>query len=139
MPPEELAKFMEKFQAVQEGRTIDESDYKDFKIAESNVGYQMLKKFGWQEGTGLGIGGAGITAPVNATRRNEAQGLGASKPDDLTIDDNEYDAYRYAYSKSNLVERKNKSNYGRLFSRKRMMLAYRFRPNPLNNPRRAYY
>jgi hypothetical protein len=23
--------------------------------------------------------------------------------------------------------------------RKRMMLAYRFRPNPLNNPRRAYY
>jgi len=23
--------------------------------------------------------------------------------------------------------------------RKRMMLAYRFRPNPLNNPRRQYY
>jgi hypothetical protein len=23
--------------------------------------------------------------------------------------------------------------------RKRMMLAYRFRPNPLNNPRRDYY
>ena len=23
--------------------------------------------------------------------------------------------------------------------RKRMMLAYRFRPNPLNNPRRTYY
>ena len=23
--------------------------------------------------------------------------------------------------------------------RKRMMMAYRFRPNPLNNPRRAYY
>jgi splicing factor 4 len=38
LPPEELAKFMEKFQAVQEGRTVDESDYKEFKIAESNVG-----------------------------------------------------------------------------------------------------
>ena len=23
--------------------------------------------------------------------------------------------------------------------RKRMMLAYRFRPNPMNNPRREYY
>ena len=107
---------MEKFQAVQEGRTVDESDYKEFKIAEDNVGYQMLKKFGWTEGEGLGIGGSGITAPVNATRRNEAQCLGAIKPDDLTSNDNEYDAYR-----------------------KRMMLAYRFRPNPLNNPRRAYY
>ncbi|XP_032783973.2 SURP and G-patch domain-containing protein 1 isoform X2 [Daphnia magna] len=116
LPPEELAKFMDKFQAVQEGRTIDESDYKEFKIAENNVGYQMLKKFGWTEGEGLGIGGSGITAPVNATRRNEAQGLGAIKPEDLTSNDNEYDAYR-----------------------KRMMLAYRFRPNPLNNPRRAYY
>ncbi|XP_046441957.1 SURP and G-patch domain-containing protein 1-like isoform X2 [Daphnia pulex] len=116
LPPEELAKFMEKFQAVQEGRTVDESDYKEFKIAEDNVGYQMLKKFGWTEGEGLGIGGSGITTPVNATRRNEAQGLGAIKPEDLTSNDNEYDAYR-----------------------KRMMLAYRFRPNPLNNPRRAYY
>lgn len=116
LPPEELAKFMEKFQAVQEGRTVDESDYKEFKIAESNVGYRMLQKFGWQEGKGLGLGGVGITAPINAARRNEAQGLGASKPDDLTSEDNEYDAYR-----------------------KRMMLAYRFRPNPLNNPRRAYY
>lgn len=64
----------------------------------------------------LGIGGSGITAPVNAVRRNEAQGLGAARPEELTSEDNEYDAYR-----------------------KRMMLAYRFRPNPLNNPRRSYY
>ena len=117
LPPEELNKFMQKFQAVQEGRALDdESDYQEFKIAETNVGYQMLKKFGWTEGQGLGLDGSGITAPVNATRRNESQGLGAAKPDDLTTNDNEYDAYR-----------------------KRMMLAYRFRPNPLNNPRRPYY
>ena len=116
LPPEELNKFMDKFQAVQEGRPIDESDYKDFKIAETNVGYQMLKKFGWTEGQGLGLDGSGITAPVNAQRRNETQGLGTSKPDELTSNDDEYDAYR-----------------------KRMMLAYRFRPNPLNNPRRPYY
>jgi len=43
LPPEELAKFMEKFQAVQEGRTVDESDYKEFKIAESNVGKLVLQ------------------------------------------------------------------------------------------------
>ena len=43
LPPEELAKFMEKFQAVQEGRTVDESDYKEFKIAESNVGKLVFK------------------------------------------------------------------------------------------------
>lgn len=107
---------MDKFHAVQEGRTIDDSDYKEFKIAETNVGYQMLKKFGWTEGEGLGLSGAGITAPVNAGRRNENHGLGVIRPEDLTSEDDEYDAYR-----------------------KRMMLAYRFRPNPLNNPRRAYY
>ena len=94
---------MDKYQAVREGRTVDESDYKEFKIAESNVGYQMLKKFGWSEGEGLGLGGSGITAPVSAVRRNEAQGLGAAKPEELECTDNEYDAYR-----------------------KRMMLAYRY-------------
>lgn len=116
LPPEELSKFMDKYRAVQEGRNVDDSDYNEFKIAESNVGYQMLKKFGWTEGQGLGSGGSGITAPVSAGRQNEKQGLGVIRPDDLTNEDDEYDAYR-----------------------KRMMLAYRFRPNPLNNPRRTYY
>ncbi len=37
-----------------------------------------------------------------------SHGLGIEKPDDVSRDDDEYDAYR-----------------------KRMMLAYRFRPNPL--------
>ena len=54
LPPDELSKFMDRYQAVREGRAIDESDYQEFKIAESNVGYQMLKKFGWTEGQGLG-------------------------------------------------------------------------------------
>ncbi|CAK1597643.1 unnamed protein product [Parnassius mnemosyne] len=43
-------------------------------------------------------------------------GLGASSSDMVSSEDDEFDAYR-----------------------KRMMLAYRFRPNPLNNPRRPYY
>lgn len=40
--------------------------------------------------------------------RAEGQGLGLERPDDVDADDDEYDAYR-----------------------KRMMLAYRFRPNPM--------
>lgn len=44
------------------------------------------------------------------------EGLGASSSNDLSGQEDAYDLYR-----------------------KRMMLAYRFRPNPLNNPRRPYY
>ncbi|RXN22801.1 SURP and G-patch domain-containing 1 [Labeo rohita] len=46
----------------------------------------------------------------------DGAGFGVDRPAELTKSDDEYDAFR-----------------------KRMMLAYRFRPNPLNNPRRPYY
>ncbi|ETE70998.1 SURP and G-patch domain-containing protein 1, partial [Ophiophagus hannah] len=46
----------------------------------------------------------------------DGAGFGIDRPADLSKDDDEYEAFR-----------------------KRMMLAYRFRPNPLNNPRRPYY
>lgn len=117
LPPEELKKFMEQYEAKKSNRQPDLSDYKEYKLREDNVGFQMLQKLGWKEGQGLGSSGTGIVDPVNkAPQREGHQGLGvasAASPDDC---DNEYDAYR-----------------------KRMMLAYRFRPNPLNNPRRAYY
>ncbi|XP_062122558.1 SURP and G-patch domain-containing protein 1 isoform X1 [Drosophila sulfurigaster albostrigata] len=117
LPPEELKKFMEQYEAKKSNRQPDLSDYKEYKLKEDNIGFQMLQKLGWKEGQGLGQDGAGIVDPVNkAPQRDGNQGLGvssAAQPEDC---DNEYDAYR-----------------------KRMMLAYRFRPNPLNNPRRAYY
>lgn len=116
LPPDELARFMEKYRAIKEGRDPDLSDYQQHKLTEDNVGYRMLKSMGWTEGMGLGAEGKGITTPVNQNGRSESQGLGVERPDNLNEDDDEYDAYR-----------------------KRMMLAYRFRPNPLNNPRRAYY
>ncbi|NXU75660.1 SUGP1 protein, partial [Oreotrochilus melanogaster] len=46
----------------------------------------------------------------------DGAGFGIDRPAELTKEDDEYEAFR-----------------------KRMMLAYRFRPNPLNNPRRPYY
>ncbi|XP_071346848.1 SURP and G-patch domain-containing protein 1 [Trachinotus anak] len=117
LPPEELEKFMETFKALKEGRDPDYSEYKEFKLTVENLGFRMLMKMGWKEGEGLGSEGQGIKAPVNKgnTAVNGA-GLGIERPAELTKTDDEYDAFR-----------------------KRMMLAYRFRPNPLNNPRRPYY
>ncbi|XP_008479382.1 bromodomain-containing protein 4 isoform X2 [Diaphorina citri] len=117
LPPDELERFLEKYNALKEGREPDLSDYKEFKLKEDNVGFKMLQKLGWQEGSGLGTDGGGIQEPVNkASSRTENQGLGVERPAEVSGDDDEFDAYR-----------------------KRMMLAYRFRPNPLNNPRRPYY
>nr|XP_022332213.1 SURP and G-patch domain-containing protein 1-like isoform X2 [Crassostrea virginica] len=117
LPPDELERFMETFRALKEGREPDLSDYKDFKLTCDNLGYQMLQKLGWKEGEGLGSEGQGIKNPVNKGSVSvEGRGVGLERPATLEKDDDEYDAYR-----------------------KRMMLAYRFRPNPLNNPRRPYY
>ncbi|XP_071488685.1 SURP and G-patch domain-containing protein 1-like [Diadema antillarum] len=119
LPPEELERFMETLHALQEGRTPDYSEYKEFKIQADNIGYQMLQKLGWSEGEGLGSEKQGITAPVRrGDRVVDGVGFGIDRPEKLTKDDavDEYTAFR-----------------------KRMMLAYRFRPNPLNNPRRPYY
>lgn len=65
LPPDELQKFLEKVQAVKEGREADFSDYAQYKIGEDNIGFKMLTKAGWTEGTGLGADGKGITKPIN--------------------------------------------------------------------------
>ncbi|XP_012988470.2 SURP and G-patch domain-containing protein 1 isoform X2 [Esox lucius] len=117
LPPEELEKFMETFKALKEGRDPDYSEYKEFKLTVENLGFQMLMKMGWKEGDGLGSAGQGIKAPVHrGITAVDGAGFGVDRPAELSGQDDEYDAFR-----------------------KRMMLAYRFRPNPLNNPRRPYY
>ena len=65
LPPEELEKFQEKVKAIREGRDPDFSDYAQFKLTVENLGFQMLQKAGWKEGSGLGSKGEGIKAPVN--------------------------------------------------------------------------
>uniref|UniRef100_W5K5S5 SURP and G-patch domain containing 1 n=1 Tax=Astyanax mexicanus TaxID=7994 RepID=W5K5S5_ASTMX len=117
LPPDELEKFMETFKALKEGRDPDYSEYKEFKLTVENIGFKMLMKMGWKEGEGLGSESQGIKNPVNrGTTAVDGAGFGVDRPAELSKNDDEYDAFR-----------------------KRMMLAYRFRPNPLNNPRRPYY
>lgn len=43
----------------------DFSDYKEHKLEESNIGFKLLQKAGWEEGQGLGEKADGITAPIN--------------------------------------------------------------------------
>ncbi|XP_053207568.1 SURP and G-patch domain-containing protein 1-like [Panonychus citri] len=119
LPPDQLERFMKKWDSIKDGSTsiLFDEDYQDFKLQSQNKGYKMLEKIGWSEGQGLGVDSKGTTKPVDADGAwGERAGLGQKRPDQLEADDDEYEAYR-----------------------KRMMLAYRFRPNPLNNPRRPYY
>ncbi|RUP51028.1 hypothetical protein BC936DRAFT_136598 [Jimgerdemannia flammicorona] len=129
LPKNELERFEAKVGAVKSGGSEpDFEDYADNKLNESNKGFEMLMKQGWKVGTGLGKEGAGVTAPVNkyvapslssppqletippllAEVIPEKAGLGQEKPDGVSEGDDEFEIYR-----------------------KRMMLAYRFRPNPL--------
>ncbi|GMJ00542.1 hypothetical protein like AT5G08535 [Hibiscus trionum] len=48
-------------------------------IDSSNIGFQLLKKHGWKEGTGLGISEQGRLEPVKVYVKNNKKGLGAEK------------------------------------------------------------
>ncbi|CAK9860101.1 unnamed protein product [Sphagnum jensenii] len=116
IPPEELEKFMSKCndaKAVKAAKaTADRA-----KIQADNVGHRLLSKMGWKEGEGLGSGRSGQADPVQAGQvKLNNLGVGAEQPGEVTAEDDIYEQYK-----------------------KRMMLGYRYRPNPLNNPRKAYY
>ena len=54
LPPEELTKFMSKFEAIKSGQEyVEESDYAAQKLKQDNLGFKMLQRMGWNEGTGL--------------------------------------------------------------------------------------
>ncbi|RUS22324.1 hypothetical protein BC937DRAFT_89653 [Endogone sp. FLAS-F59071] len=110
LPKTELERFEAQVGAAKSGSAEPEfEDYADKKLNESNKGFEMLMKQGWKVGSGLGKEGAGVVAPVNkAEQAPDKAGLGQEKPDGVTEEDDEFEIYR-----------------------KRMMLAYRFRPNPL--------
>jgi hypothetical protein len=115
LPQQELQKFLQNAQTLAAGGTITKNDdYESARLTEQNIGYQMLQRAGWT--TGSGLRSSGVVTPINMTGNgpNNA-GVGLPNGQDLVAGDDGYDEYR-----------------------KRMMLAYKYRPNPLNNPRRQY-
>ncbi|KAL6495691.1 hypothetical protein OROGR_030254 [Orobanche gracilis] len=116
IPPVELEKFLATCSDVSAHKAMRE--YADkAKIQADNVGHRLLSKMGWKEGEGLGSSRSGIADPIMAGDvKKDNLGVGAHAPGEVTPDDDIYEQYK-----------------------KRMMLGYRYRPNPLNNPRKAYY
>ncbi|KAG8092075.1 hypothetical protein GUJ93_ZPchr0012g20489 [Zizania palustris] len=49
-------------------------------IGSANVGFQLLKKSGWKEGTGLGAQEQGRLEPIETRVKNNKRGLGAKEP-----------------------------------------------------------
>ena len=66
----------------------------------------------------LGIGNKGIVNPLQASgaKPGDNLGLGTQAHGEVSENDDVYGQYR-----------------------KRMMLGYKYRPNPLGNPRKSYY
>ncbi|KAH9795206.1 G-patch domain-containing protein [Citrus sinensis] len=48
-------------------------------ITSSNIGFQLLKKHGWKEGTGLGIAEQGRLEPIRTHVKKNKRGIGAEK------------------------------------------------------------
>ncbi|KAI4323381.1 hypothetical protein L6164_022993 [Bauhinia variegata] len=116
IPQEELEKFMASCNDVAAQKAAKEAADKA-KIQADNVGHKLLSKMGWKEGEGLGSSKKGISDPITAGNvKMNNLGVGAQNPGEVTEEDDIYEQYK-----------------------KRMMLGYRYRPNPLNNPRKAYY
>lgn len=117
LPTEELEKFMTRASALKTGAPAPPALPSEATLSSDNIGYKMLQNAGWQEGQGLGALGNGIVNPIDrGMMKMGTSGLGMAKPNEPLPTDDEFDVYR-----------------------KRMMLAYKYRPNPMNNPRRAYY
>ncbi|KAL5205323.1 hypothetical protein ABZP36_033532 [Zizania latifolia] len=116
IPQEELEKFMARCNDSAAQKATKEAAEKA-KIQADNIGHKLLSKMGWKEGEGLGSERSGRADPVMAGDvKKDHLGVGAVQVGEVTSEDDIYEQYK-----------------------KRMMLGYRYRPNPLNNPRKAYY
>ena len=114
LPEEEMRKFT---QQVMEAKGLAAKEEEKLVLDSSNnKGARLMEKMGWG-GAGLGAQGQGRVAPVEAKQRAQGLGIGAGGDTvEVKSTDDAFDIYK-----------------------KRMMLAYRHRPNPLNNPRKKYW
>ncbi|KAK9064422.1 hypothetical protein SSX86_015804 [Deinandra increscens subsp. villosa] len=108
IPLEELDKFMATCNDAASQKAAKEAAQRA-RIQADNVGHRLLSKMGWKEGEGLGSSRSGIADPIMAGNvKKDNLGVGASQPGEVTPDDDIYEQYK-----------------------KRMMLGYKHRPNPL--------
>ena len=112
LPENELNKFNH---LINKSRTNYHHDDNDKKLTHKNRGHALLKRMGWNEGQGLGRNKQGNRIPVSSIihKKETNSGIGSNdtkgkKPWDPTPGDDAFDLYK-----------------------KKMMLSYRHRPNPL--------
>ncbi|XP_020260686.1 LOW QUALITY PROTEIN: SURP and G-patch domain-containing protein 1-like protein [Asparagus officinalis] len=118
IPQEELEKFLASCNDAAARKAAREAAEKA-KIQADNIGHKLLSKMGWREGRGScheRRGRADLSNGPGAWMKQDHLGVGATRPDQVKPEDDIYEQYK-----------------------KRMMLGYKHRPNPLGNPRRAYY
>lgn len=108
IPQEELDKFLSNCNDAAAQKAAREAAEKA-KIQADNIGHKLLSKMGWKDGEGLGSDRSGRAEPVMAGNvKKDNLGVGAQQPGEVTPEDDIYEQYK-----------------------KRMMLGYRYRPNPL--------
>ncbi|KAG6764951.1 hypothetical protein NC652_020958 [Populus alba x Populus x berolinensis] len=90
-------------------------------IDSSNIGFQLLKKHGWKEGTGLGISEQGRLEPVQTYLKNNKRGLGADHNKKLLVKTNNTTESSSAPASSS--SSKDKNNQDRSSSRKSKALS----------------
>lgn len=91
-------------------------------IDSSNIGFQLLKKHGWKEGTGLGISEQGRLEPVQTYLKNNKRGLGADHNKKLLAKKNNTTESSSAPASSSSSS-KDKTNQDRSSSRKSKALS----------------
>ena len=64
-------------------------------LTEDNEGHKLLKRMGWQEGSGLGVEGGGIVEPIQETVKKGKTGIGSGTG---SVPSTEYSSYRQQLS-----------------------------------------
>lgn len=78
-------------------------------VQRSNIGFQLLKKCGWKEGTGLGAAEQGRLHPIETHVKYDKRGIGAEKKQkpviSLTPKENEQKQARKTQKKSKTLSK----------------------------------
>lgn len=65
-------------------------------LTDDNEGHKLLRRMGWQEGSGLGAEGGGIIEPIRETVKKDKTGIGSTTGG--SVPPTEYSSYRQQLS-----------------------------------------